>query len=506
MKKVVLQCLIAGIIQLLACVFVYLFNIPNPNIVLFVILSAALVQFGYAAGTVTGIISILYSAFFFSTQHSWIYYTPLNRNKLIVIVLGVIANIYVIGKLQRANQKAVQKITRLKIEQQSAAEMAELVEKAESANKAKSRFLANMSHDIRTPLNVILGFAKIIADNPSDKDSVKNAATKIQFSGNILLDLVNDILDINRIENGKLHLELVPTDLNALGQDLNDMFLNKMQSAGINFLVKTSIHTPFVMCDCAKLREILVNLLENAQKFTKAGESVSLFIQEEEALSYRFTVKDSGIGISPEFQTHMFEAFERERTSTISNKTGTGLGLAIVKGLIELMGGKIDVQSEPGKGTEINLKLSFIPAENIQETINQTPAEDKTENLDGVRILLVEDNELNREIADTLLTTLKAMVTNAKNGAEAVELFAKNPPGTFDVILMDIMMPVMDGLVAAKNIRSLEHQDSAKIPIFAMTANAFAEDIAKSRDAGMNEHLCKPLNMNALVSAIRRYI
>lgn len=424
---------------------------------------------------------------------------PLQPFSLVIVAL--LAYLFIADRETRKNQVKYQEELQEALNQAQTA-----TEEAIKAGKVKSDFLANMSHDIRTPLNAILGFSKIIEDNPSDEAVVKNAIAKVQISGDVLLDLVNDILDINRIENNKMHLELASTNLMELGEDIEAIFSNGMQRAGIHFTVSVKLDTPVVMCDAGKLREILTNLLGNAQKFTKAGGNVALAIEENAQHTYCFTVKDTGIGIETEFQGRMFEAFERERTSTDSNKTGTGLGLAIVKGLVELMDGKIEVESEQGKGTEIRVELSLVPSDVTPEAAKKAPSADKPKALDGIHILLVEDNELNREIADTLLENLGAYVTNAVNGEEAVETFNKSKSGTYDIILMDIMMPVMDGLTAAKTIRAQEHPDAKKIPIFAMTANAFAEDITKSHEAGMNEHLSKPLNVDMLVNAIQRYM
>ena len=375
---------------------------------------------------------------------------------------------------------------------------------AVAAGKVKSDFLANMSHDIRTPLNAILGFSKVISDDPSNGASVQNAIGKIQLSGDVLLSLVDDVLDLSRIENGKLRLEPVPTDLNMVEHALETMFMQGMQNAGIDFRVTADLRTPLVLCDTGKLRRILVNLLGNAQKFTKKGGSVALLLEQPGEHLYRFTVQDSGIGISREFQAHMFDSFERERTSTESSTVGAGLGLAIVRRLVDLMDGAIEVQSEQGKGTAISVMLSLPPSDAAPAA--EAPHEVQNADLSGLRLLLAEDNELNREIANTLLEAKGAVITNAVNGAEAVEIFRNSPPGTFDVILMDVMMPVMDGLTAAKTIRALDRADAKTIPIFAMTANAFSEDVAKSLAAGMNEHLSKPINMDVLLSAISKYV
>ena len=353
-----------------------------------------------------------------------------------------------------------------------------------------------------------------IADDPTNADAVENAVGKIRVSGNVLLSLINDVLELSRIESGRTQLVPEPTDLDAMAHELETMLTEGMQRSGISFRVTSVLRTPVVLCDKSKMRQILVNLLGNAQKFTQSGGTVSLAFEQTGEDAYRFTVRDTGIGISRSFQEHMFEAFERERTSTESSTVGTGLGLSIVKRLVELMDGRITVDSTPGSGTSIAVTLSLPPADSApaaapaQEPPAQEPPaqEAPASSLSGVHILLVEDNELNREIADTLLGAEGALVTNAVNGAEAVELFRSNPPGTFRLILMDIMMPVMDGLTAAKTIRALDRADAKTIPIFAMTANAFREDVTRSLDAGMNEHLNKPLDMEQLLSTIQKYL
>ena len=416
-----------------------------------------------------------------------------------LVLVTVLAYFFMLERESQIQQLNYQKSLQNALQQARSA-----TREAVAAGKVKSDFLANMSHDIRTPLGAILGFSKIISDDPSNVASVQNAVGKIQLSGDVLLSLVDDVLDLSRIENGKLRLDPVPTDLSMVGHALETMFTQGMQNAGVDFRVTADLRTPLVLCDTGKLRQILVNLLGNAQKFTKKGGSVALLLEQPGEHLYRFTVQDTGIGISREFQSHMFEAFERERTSTESSTVGTGLGLAIVRRLVDLMDGTIEVQSEQDKGTAISVTLSLSPSEAAPSA--EAPHEVQNIDLSGVRLLLAEDNELNREIANTLLEAKGAVITNAVNGAEAVEFFQSSPPGTFDVILMDVMMPVMDGLTAAKTIRALDRADAKNIPIFAMTANAFSEDVAKSLAAGMNEHLSKPLNMDVLLSTVRKYV
>lgn len=421
-----------------------------------------------------------------------------------LVIVTALAYFFIVERESKNLQSQYRKSLQLALQQARIA-----TRQAETASKVKSDFLANMSHDIRTPLNAILGFSRIIADDPTNADAVENAVGKIRVSGNVLLSLINDVLELSRIENGRTQLVPEPTDLDAMAHELETMLTEGMQRSGISFRVTSVLRTPVVLCDKSKMRQILVNLLGNAQKFTQSGGTVSLAFEQTGEDAYRFTVRDTGIGISRSFQEHMFEAFERERTSTESSTVGTGLGLSIVKRLVELMDGRITVDSTPGSGTSIAVTLSLPPADSApaDAPVQEPPAQEApASSLSGVHILLVEDNELNREIADTLLGAEGALVTNAVNGAEAVELFRSNPPGTFRLILMDIMMPVMDGLTAAKTIRALDRADAKTIPIFAMTANAFREDVTRSLDAGMNEHLNKPLDMEQLLSTIQKYL
>lgn len=281
------------------------------------------------------------------------------------------------------------------------------------------------------------------------------------------------------------------------------MFTHGMQRAQITFTITNHIHTSQVLCDIGKVREILVNLIGNAQKFTPKGGKVSLTIEEQENHQYCFIVEDTGIGMSQTFQNHMFEAFEREKSYTETNIAGTGLGLAIVKELVDLMHGSIKVQSELHKGTTFWVTLFLPPNEKALQ--NQTTHKESTTNIQGVHILLAEDNELNREIAETILSEEGAIVTTAKNGKEALEQFTNAPIHSFDLILMDVMMPVMDGIEATKQIRNSNRTDAKNIPIFAITANAQSEDIQKYIHAGMNEHFSKPLNFESLIQTIVQY-
>ncbi|MGN1414728.1 MAG: ATP-binding protein [Anaerovoracaceae bacterium] len=376
------------------------------------------------------------------------------------------------------------------------------IEAAEASSRAKSTFLFNMSHDIRTPMNAIIGFAGLAEKQIGDADKVRSCIEKIQGSSEVLLKIINDILDLARIESGKAVLMPAPANLKKGAEGIRDMFAESMRNAGIFFQSDVEAACPYVYCDILRMNQIAINLVNNAQKFTPAGGSV-LFRMEQVSpvqdgkADYRMIVRDSGIGMKPEFLERIFEPFERERTSTVSGIQGTGLGLSIVKNLVDMMGGTITIQSEPDTGTEvvICLRLSVTSEEAAKQGL-----EKKTERIDfgKKRILLVEDNALNRELARELLEEEDVLVEEAENGAVAVERIQSSCPGYYDLVLMDIQMPVMDGYEAVKIIRGLGDPGLAAVPIVAMTANAFEEDRQKCLQAGMNGHLGKPINMKML--------
>ncbi|MEI3522417.1 MAG: ATP-binding protein [Anaerosacchariphilus sp.] len=380
---------------------------------------------------------------------------------------------------------------------------------AVEAGRVKTIFLANMSHDIRTPINAILGFTDMIDRNPGDKAQVVNAVGKIKNSGQVLLNLINDVLDLTRIENGKLELEESDVDLTALVKDMETLFLPSVKQKGIALTIWQEVADPYVHCDEGKLQRILVNIINNAVKFTPAGGKIIFFATEvpgnDGTAEYGFRIQDTGIGISKEFQEHIFEAFEQERSSSVGGAAGAGLGLAIVKKLTDLMDGTVSIESEPGEGTAVQLRFHFRQT-GKEEIQKKREAENTEDDLSGLHVLLVEDNELNMEIAAAMLKEKGASVTWASDGQQAVDRFRESPAGTYDIILMDVMMPVMNGLMATKQIRAMERPDAASIPIFAMTANAFTEDIEKSREAGVNEHLSKPLDYGKLARMIYGYV
>lgn len=381
---------------------------------------------------------------------------------------------------------------------------------AEKANQAKSTFLFNMSHDIRTPMNAIIGFANLADKQPDNPEAVKSYIGKIRRSSDVLLRIINDVLDMAQIESGKTKLEPAPTDLRLLTDSIGDMFTEAMQEAGVAFSVETDLQAPVVMCDELRMSQISVNLLSNALKFTPAGGQVTLRLtqvsdEKNGRAGYQLEVKDSGIGIEEEFLPHIFEAFERERTSTTTGVQGTGLGLSIVKKLVEMMDGTVEVKSKPGVGTEFTVRFSF-PIIREEEAGSEKEEPFRKTDFAGKRILLVEDNDLNREIAFEILKEAGFVVEEAENGAVAVDMVCRSVPGHYDLVLMDIQMPVMDGYRATEEIRRLKNPEHAGIPIVAMTANAFDEDRKKCMNAGMNGHIAKPLNINVLFATLAKVL
>ena len=387
----------------------------------------------------------------------------------------------------------------------------EAAEKADAANKAKSTFLLNMSHDIRTPMNAIIGFTNI-ALHQNAVAEIHGSLEKVQESSNHLLSLLNDILDLSRIESGKAVFSPEPVDITELTDNVLAIVNGLLYNRDLKFEVyRDRPKNPYVFADAARIREVLTNLLGNAVKFTKDGGTVTLDIsshpgEDDKHIVARYIVKDNGIGMSEEFQKKLFKPFSQEddRGARTQYK-GTGLGMAIAKEYVEMMGGSIAVESQKGVGTTFTVE---IPLELTEQGIHQKQEEPVHHDLTGVNVLMAEDNDLNAELATVMLEDAGMAVTRAFDGKDAVELFKNHPQGTYDIILMDIMMPNMDGHQAAKTIRAMgtERPDAATIPIIAVSANAFAEDIKASLDSGMNGHVSKPLNMKEVTDTIAKYI
>ena len=382
--------------------------------------------------------------------------------------------------------------------------------RAVEGSLAKSQFLFNMSHDIRTPMNAIIGYTNLALKEQSSPQ-IHDYLKKIELSGRHLLDLINDILEMSRIENGKFELEYAPVDICAVFDDVRTLFSEQMKQKSIDFSVHSfQVNDPYVWCDKKNLDRVLLNVLSNAYKFTPEGGKVSATLYETGNAadgygSYEIRIQDNGIGMSKEFADKMFNAFERERTSTDSGIEGTGLGLSITKSIIDRMGGTIEVLTAPGSGTEMIIRLKMKLAEEDEvKSRSDLSAADPASDIDfkGRRVLLVEDNLINMEIAKMVLEEKGFLVETAGNGQEAVEKVSSSAPGYYDVVLMDIQMPVMDGYTATGQIRSLEDRELAQIPIIAMTANAFSEDIKAAEEAGMNGHIAKPVDVDLMTKTL----
>ena len=371
------------------------------------------------------------------------------------------------------------------------------LESEKKANKSKSDFLSRMSHDMRTPLNGIIGLLQIVDRHFDDKELVLESHKKMHVAANYLLSLINDVLQMSKIEDGNVPLTKDIIDFSELTKDIIDIIEQRAKERGIKmqFNAKNDIRYPFVYGSPVHLRQIFLNIYGNCIKYNHIGGSIvttSDYTETDDGVvMYEWTITDTGIGMSKEYKEHIFEPFSQERQYIGSAHHGIGLGMSIVKGLIEKMGGSIEVESEEGVGSTFIIKIPFKIA-STPDKVNKQTSELK---IDGLNLLLVEDNELNAEIAETLLSDEGAAVTVAKDGSQAVNIFKEKPEGSFDAILMDIMMPVMDGLTATKKIRTLNHPDAKKIPIIAMTANAFKEDKEKCLAAGMNAHLAKPIEI-----------
>ena len=385
------------------------------------------------------------------------------------------------------------------------------VENAESANRAKSTFLFNMSHDIRTPMNAIIGYADLASRHSDDPAKLKKYMENIQVCGQNLLMLLNNVLDLARIENDKTEMEYSVSDVEKDFRNCIAMFRNQADSKGQTLAVTTHLLHPYIYADVPHLTEVCTNLVSNAVKYTGANGTIRCDVtqkpgEKEGWCDMLVTVADNGIGMSQEFQERIFEPFERERTSTVSKVEGSGIGMGIVKKLVGLMGGTVEVESKIGVGSKFTVTIPCRIAlqEEAQAKREINPSNQKC--LCGTRILLTEDNDLNAEIATELLQEEGCTVDRAKDGVECVDMLEKAADGTYQLILMDVQMPVMNGYDATKVIRRMDDPQKANIPIVAMTANAFSEDKQVALDAGMNDHIAKPIDMSVLVPTLRKYL
>ena len=381
---------------------------------------------------------------------------------------------------------------------------------ANAANIAKTTFLNHMSHDIRTPMNAIVGFTDIAMKRKPDKE-VENCLKKIRQSSEYLMTLINDVLDISRIESGKLEYKPVPVDFRNMTDTVLSIARGYIENRDLNFCVsREELKTPYVMADELRIREVLLNIISNAVKFTKDGGTISFAAEnapgnDDHHIIIRYRISDTGIGMSEEFQSRIFDEFSQENDGARTSYKGTGLGMAIAKKYVDLMGGKIAVSSRQGVGSTFTVEIPLRIAEQVLTEKEEKLRKDM--DLHGLHVLLAEDNDLNAEIAVSLLEEQGMIVTRAADGKSALLQFCNTAPGTFDLILMDIMMPEMNGYETTKAIRNLSNRpDGKEIPIIAMTANAFAEDVQAALDAGMDDHVAKPMDMDILISAIEKCV
>ncbi len=431
--------------------------------------------------------------------------------------LAIILYIIAVGGIQIVRLRTVNSLIsdqqqkehfyQLELEEKNA-ELNHAIKQAEAANLSKRNFLFNMSHDIRTPMNAIIGFANLAKRDIDDKEKVGSHLEKIMISSRHLLGLINDVLDMSRIESGKVTIETLPVNVMEQMNLISDVLRSDMESKKLAYVHKTDVTDSYVYADALHVNRVLMNIFANAVKFTPEGGTVTFVLRERPSTRegyafYDFIISDTGIGMSEEFKSHIFEQFSRERSSTVSRTQGTGLGMSIAKSLTTLMGGEIQVESELGKGTTFTVTYEFklTTKDNMLGSINEQSLDAKV-NLAGKRVLLVEDNELNTEIALAILETAGFEVETASDGSEAVELMKEKDAGHYDLILMDIQMPIMNGYEATRAIRSLDEAEKASIPIIAMTANAFEEDKKNAYAAGMDAHITKPIDVKALLQTM----
>ena len=430
-------------------------------------------------------------------EHGWVS----RAQKMLTFLIALIASFAMTIIFYQVEQKRYKEKLYAEKIQRSA-------EEARMANEAKTRFLFNMSHDIRTPMNAIIGFTHLLSQSLGDEKKSRDYLGKIKDSSGLLLMIINQVLEMARIESGKTVLNEEAVNMRTMVNALNTVFEPEIKNKNLQYSCKIDIRQAYILCDKTKCEEIILNIVSNAIKYTEPGGKICLTLTEQESTaqgkaSYVLTVEDTGIGMQADYLPHIFEEFSREHTTTETKVAGTGLGLPIVKSLIELMGGSIAVESKLGVGTKFTVQLAFAAAQKAQinaDAAKQQEAE-LAEQLKGKRILLAEDNALNAEIATVILTEAGFIVKHVENGVQCVEELRKMPIGTYDVILMDVQMPKMDGYAATQAIRAL--QDArAQIPIIAMTANVYEEDKQRAFDAGMTGFLAKPLDIKKMLQVL----
>ena len=396
-------------------------------------------------------------------------------------------------------------------EKQYAAELKKSAEQAKKASEAKTRFLFNMSHDIRTPMNAIIGFSDLLEKNLKNEEKVREYLKKIKSSGNFLMTIINQVLEMARIESGTAILKTEAANLSELFYSVNTVLESDIQMKGIHCSVDTNVQHRYAVCDKTKLQEIYLNIMSNAIKYTPDGHSIHVTINETEfddkKAQYVFVCEDTGIGMAPEYLPHIFDEFSREHTATENKVSGTGLGLSIVKSFVELMNGKIHVESELGKGTKFTVEIPLELASEEDVCKKELPEQAfRTDKNIGKRILLAEDNELNAEIAMELLKEEGFLIDWVKDGQECFDKLEESDDGYYDLILMDIQMPILNGYDATAKIRQMENQKKAATPIVAMTANSFDEDIEMTKKAGMNGFIAKPLDSEKMFTILKQNI
>ena len=390
-------------------------------------------------------------------------------------------------------------------------EIRKSAEKARKANEAKTRFLFNMSHDIRTPMNAIVGFSGLLEKSIHDEKKSLDYIKKIRVSSDILLTIINQVLEMARIESGKITLSSESVNIREMVEAMNTVFESSLTKKSLEYQCSLNVVHDQILCDKTKMEEIILNVVSNSIKYTNPHGKITVSIDEldsedEKNANYKVVVEDNGIGMSQDYLPHIFEEFSREHTSTETRVAGTGLGLPIVKSLVDRMGGTIEVESEEGKGTRFIMKFSFpVSLENQVREKEKQNIPDITEKLEGKRILLAEDNELNAEIAETVLEETGIKVKHVEDGIQCIEELKKMPEKYYDVILMDVQMPNMDGYTATQRIRDLD-DSRAEIPIIAMTANAYDEDRRKAQEAGMDGFLAKPLDVDEMMRLLAQII
>lgn len=397
-------------------------------------------------------------------------------------------------------------------QQQYAIQLKESAEQARSANEAKTRFLFNMSHDIRTPMNAIIGFSGLLEQNLDNKEKAKGYLKKIQVSSNLLLKIINQVLEMARIESGTATLNLEPCNLSELFHSVNFVFESDVKKKGLHFQVDSKVQHHYAFCDITKLQQIYLNIVSNAIKYTPADHAITVSVIEvpshkENYARYIFVCEDTGYGMSEEFLLHIFDEFTREHTTTENKISGTGLGLSIVKSMVDLMDGTIKVESIKGKGTKFTVDIALQIASKEDFTEKQVMTKEIVNNeMKHKRILLAEDNDLNAEIAIEILKSEGYLVEHASHGQQCIEMLQNASDGYYDLVLMDIQMPFMNGYEACKEIRKMEDTQKANIPIIAMTANAFEEDKQMAMQAGMNDYVPKPMDMKILNPILQKYL